>query len=424
MYRTTFVAIGLALLTQAASAQTPEPVERLTFRQAIDRAIDKNPSSAIAATAILRAAALVDQVRSGTGLQINGNVTSTTLNRGVEFEGTTVTPRSSVAGTLDVRYPLYSPALWARRVEAQDAVGVAELSATEVKRQTSLATADAYLAIIARRRVVEANVRARDAARAHTDLARELENRGTGSRLNRLRAEQELSIDEGLIESAKLALYRAQEALGVLVVANGPVDAADEPTFELPPSVPAGGQEGSVLMRSDLQLFAAQQRAAERVVENNRKSYFPTLQAIFQPSATYPSQFFTPSASWRALLQFDVPIFDGGGRAAERRIRQTAVDAIKTQITARNTEIASEQRMAREAIASAERELASVRTAASQAQEVVTIVNVSFRAGAATNIEVIDAERRARDADTSVAVSEDTLRRARFELLNAVGRFP
>jgi outer membrane protein TolC len=65
-----------------------------------------------------------------------------------------------------------------------------------------------------------------------------------------------------------------------------------------------------------------------------------------------------------------------------------------------------------------------VRAAADQAQQVVEIVNVSFRAGAATNIEVIDAERRARDAETTVAIAEDSLRRARFDLLNAAGRFP
>ena len=58
------------------------------------------------------------------------------------------------------------------------------------------------------------------------------------------------------------------------------------------------------------------------------------------------------------------------------------------------------------------------------ARQVVDIVNISFRAGAATNIEVIDAEGRARDADTAVGVAEDTLRRARLELLTSVGRFP
>jgi len=55
---------------------------------------------------------------------------------------------------------------------------------------------------------------------------------------------------------------------------------------------------------------------------------------------------------------------------------------------------------------------------------VVDIVNISFRAGAATNIEVIDAEGRARDADTAVGSAEDVLRRARLELLTAAGRFP
>jgi hypothetical protein len=50
-------------------------------------------------------------------------------------------------------------------------------------------------------------------------------------------------------------------------------------------------------------------------------------------------------------------------------------------------------------------------------------VNISFRAGAATNIGVIDAERARRDADTAAAVAEDALRRAKLDLLR-FGRFP
>ena len=81
-------------------------------------------------------------------------------------------------------------------------------------------------------------------------------------------------------------------------------------------------------------------------------------------------------------------------------------------------------RAAREAVASGERSLASARAAADQAQQVVNIVNVSFRAGAATNIEVIDAERTRARRRHPVAVAEDTLRRARLDLLTALGRFP
>ena len=65
-----------------------------------------------------------------------------------------------------------------------------------------------------------------------------------------------------------------------------------------------------------------------------------------------------------------------------------------------------------------------IAASADQAQQVVQITNVSFRAGAATNIEVIDAERTARDAELAVAVTEDNLRRARLDLLTALGRFP
>ena len=72
----------------------------------------------------------------------------------------------------------------------------------------------------------------------------------------------------------------------------------------------------------------------------------------------------------------------------------------------------------------AERALMHARAAAQQASSVVDIVNVSYRAGVATNIEVIEAQKQARDADNIVAVAEDNVRRARLDLLAATGRFP
>ena len=59
---------------------------------------------------------------------------------------------------------------------------------------------------------------------------------------------------------------------------------------------------------------------------------------------------------------------------------------------------------------------------APQAQEVL-MKNAAFQVGAATNLEVIDAQGSARDAEAAVAINEDTARRRRFELLIAFGRF-
>jgi len=62
--------------------------------------------------------------------------------------------------------------------------------------------------------------------------------------------------------------------------------------------------------------------------------------------------------------------------------------------------------------------------AADRANQVVQITDVAFREGASTNIEVLDAQRQARDVETQAAIAEDALKRAQLDLLVALGRFP
>jgi outer membrane protein TolC len=421
------VAVALSASAHAVSGQVPPappaPVIRVTFADAIRRAQDNNPTVAGAAAGILRAEGLVRQARAATLFQLSGNVTTTTLNQGIEFSGQTVTPRNALAASLTAGMPILAAAAWARRTQAQDTRNVAELSVAETRRQVAFAAADAYLAILAQRRIVDTALRARDVAKAHYDLARQLEEGGSGSRLNALRAQQQWSTDEGLLETGRLSLYRAQEALGVLIAADGPADAIDEPDFAVPPAEddpPAGAQP----YRADLRLFAAEQQAAERVLRDSSKDWWPTVDAIFQPSTVYPSQLFLPQNSWRFLTQTTIPVVDSGSRTGVKIQRRADVEQARAQLAGASIQAASETRAARAAVASIERSVAAARDAADQARQVEAITNVSFRAGAATNIEVIDAQRVARDTDAAVAIAEDQLRRARLDLLNALGRFP
>ena len=119
-----------------------------------------------------------------------------------------------------------------------------------------------------------------------------------------------------------------------------------------------------------------------------------------------------------------MPVFDSGERKGRRLERQAALQQSEVTLSAAEREAASEIRAAYESVRRSERVLQSTRDAATQASQVLEITNISFRAGATTNIEVIDAQRRARDADTAVAVAEDQVRQARLDLLNALGRFP
>jgi outer membrane protein TolC len=66
----------------------------------------------------------------------------------------------------------------------------------------------------------------------------------------------------------------------------------------------------------------------------------------------------------------------------------------------------------------------SSRDAAKLADQALELANLAYRAGAVTNIEVIDAERQARDAATQAEIAADTARQARLTMLTSTGRFP
>jgi outer membrane protein len=407
---------------QLPTANRPAVAERVTFKEAVERALARNPSIEQAAADILRADALVRQARALTLPTVNFNLTTTTVHPIIEFDGQSATPRNQVTVTPTASAMLYAPVLWAQKAQAQDNKVVAERERDEVRRQIGLASAQAYLAIIGQRRLAEAALRARDTARAHFDLAFQQQEKGSGSKLNELRAQQELSTDEAALEDALYGVYQAQEALGVLLAAAGPVDATEDPVLETPPA--ADQPETLVAERADIRVAISRELAAERVVRDSWKEYLPTVQGLFTPQYIAPETLFQQSWGWRAQVLFDVPLLDFGLRAARKAEREALLSRTKLEGVDVRRQAASEIRSFSEAVRSAERALTAARAGASQAQQVVEIVNVAFRAGATTNIEVIDAQRRARDADTSAAITEDRLRRARLDLLVAMGRFP
>ena len=400
---------------------TPGPVSQtVTFDEAVRLALDRHPDAARAAQAILRAEALLQLSRSVYLPSLNGTVTTTVLNEERGFSGQVTQPQTQSAFGAQASFPILAAARWAQAAQAADQVTIARLSLDETRRQVALAASQAYLSVINLHRQVTVNVRALENGRAHLSFATTRLQAGAGSRLNELRAAQEASSDEVLLEAALLGLRRAQQALGVLLVVDGPVDAQAEPVFELPGELPPTWPSG----RIDLRLADAEISAAERVRRDSWKDWVPTGTAAFTPQYITPAGLFQPSNSWAAVVQFGIPIFDGGVRQSAAKQRDVSLELARIDRADLEREIRSEERIAREAVESTARALASARRAAEQANEVVRITDVAFRAGATTNLEVIDAQRRARDTETIAAVAEDRVRQARLDLLVALGLFP
>jgi outer membrane protein TolC len=132
----------------------------------------------------------------------------------------------------------------------------------------------------------------------------------------------------------------------------------------------------------------------------------------------------TSTASPRSKCQVAQPIVDFGARRAVKRQREADLQSSMFSLEQVQIQARSEVRMARAAVEAQERALGRARESAQHANEVLKITIVAFDAGSSTNIEVIDAQRSARDQDTAVAQAEDAVRQARLELLVAIGLFP
>ena len=406
---------------QLQPPQMIQPVERVTLEEAVARALANNPTIAAASQAVLRAEGLLQQARAATRPNVSAAFVNSIVDTPRGFEGVVIQPRDQSTLSANLSMPVLAPARWAAAAQARDQIEVAGLSTADVRKQIGVATAQTYLGIITQRRQVEVNERALETARAHLDYSNRRLESGAGTRLNQLRAAQEVSTDEARLETARLAVVRAQEALGVQMAVNGPVDAAAEPAFDIPPTIDEPTWMGA---RTDVRLQTATQRAFDRVFRDSSKDYFPTGIASFDPQVVTPAGAFAPSRSWRFSVSFSQPIFDGGQRRGLRQFREAAARASQFALTSTQIQARSEVRLAQEVVRSSERALTSLRLSAQQAAEVLNITTVAFEAGATTNLEVIDAQRSARDADAAAELAADTVRRARLDLLTALGRFP
>jgi outer membrane protein TolC len=393
----------------------------VAFDDAIAAAVDNNLAVQITATNILRAEALLQQVRAATMPFVNATVINSTLDAARGFSGNVVQPQNQWTLSATGGMPVLAAARWAARAQQADRVEIERLNTADVRRQIAVSAATAYLAVINQKRLVEVQVRSLETARAQLDYNQKRLEGGIGSRLNQLRAAQIASTEEGLVEVFQLNVERAREALGVLINAEGPRDATAEPAFEVPV---IGAPEEWLPARTDYRLFTAERTLSERIVRDSSKDWWPTATVSFDPAYVTPAGLFQPSGTWRITVNVAQPVYDGGLRRGLRREREANLRTSELSLEQLALQARAEVRTARAAVEYQERALGSARAAADAANEVLKITIIAFDAGASTNIEVIDAQRSARDLETAVAQAEDRVRQARLDLLVALGRFP
>ncbi len=402
-------------------ALEPSPAPSMGMQQAINTSLARNPNAIVALEEIRRAEAMLDQTRAASLPTLYGNGVYSQLDAARVLGPVVSQPASSLMLSATLTVPLIVPKPWAQWSQASDQVEAQRMSALDTRRLVAVSVARAYLTIVAQKRVIEAVVRARETDRAHYSYAHQRYAGGVGNRIDEVRAEQQVESDEATVQQQYAALERDREALGVLVGVGGPVDAS-EPNLQAPSDPEQAMKDAE--HRSDVLAADVRTRAAKHAVRDDWTDYSPYLVGTFMPFYTTPSTVTYPTTGWEAQLLLTVPFYDAGLRYAEQKQRDVNRDEAEIQLDATLRQARSDVRTAFEEVKRADAALASSRRAADSSHTGLELANTSYRAGASTDIEVIDAERTARDAETAVAVAEDGARQARLDLLAATGRFP
>jgi len=408
-----------ATLADACCAQ------RVTLGEAVQRAITRNPQAAIAEEDVKRVEGTLWSVRAASLPTLTGNLTYTRLDNDRAVGMNVFSAANQMNASLALSVPLIAASRWLAWKNARSAVSVQQKSASDLRRTIAITTARTHLSIIAQRRLVSASERARNAARAHAEFARTRFQGGVGNRLDLVRAEQELAASESQLQSTRAQLTRLREALGVIVGADGPLDVAEREA-SLPES-PGSVDEalvGAETRRTDVDVAKARVSLNRAIARDSWADLLPVVTGTFTPFTQNPATVVNPQLGWQAQVILAWPLFDGGARYGARRERISLAKEAEAQLEATLRQARSDVRAAFESVQRADEALVAAREAARLANEARDLATLAYRAGAVTNIEVIDAERRARDADTNAALAEDNSRQARLDLLAASGRFP
>jgi NodT family efflux transporter outer membrane factor (OMF) lipoprotein len=313
------------------------------------------------------------------------------------------------------------------RIGNQIAAARASFLASEAAQEAtalsvSAATASGYLTLRgldARRIVVEETIAARAEA---LRLAQSRARVGYTSQLELRQAEAEYQATAQILPQVELAIRRQENALSTLVgdTPRSIVRGTALEQLQLP-AVPVGLPADLLRRRPDLAQAEFTLAATDASLAVARAQFLPSLRLSGSAGLTLSSALDDPVTIWSLGASVLAPLFAGGRLAANvegaaARRDQTAFAYRRTALTAfREVEdsLAAVDRLAEQ-----ERELAAQRVAVAEALRHATN---RYRAGYATYLEQLDAQRALLNVELSLVQTRTDRLAATVSLYQALG---
>lgn len=414
--------------------RAPRTPRALTMAQAIDIALSQNPQLAIETENIVAADAKAEadsKLRLPlVGVRANVLLWDRPIVADLGPDIGKITIRDRVTGTMDVSVsqPLSGALVIGKLVERDRAAATASRAQRDGMRiDIAYQTAEAYLGALQARtlgQVAAATLQQLDGDLQHARVALQA---GTLQQVDVLRLEAERARIEQQFLQADTSAIAARRRLALLLGLPDGTELALADVDTTPPALPWSEDDAVARARrdrSDAKVAAANSHAAELGVDVARANYFPTVSLNGIYTHLLAAQFGSAADSAYLGVSLDWNLWDWGKRTAEVEGSRALSRQARLAQVAVADQIAVDARTRWQAARTALATLDVTARGLAAAAETQRLQATRFQHGAATTIEVLDAETALANARSQSAIARYQYLVAWMALSRAVGELP
>jgi len=418
------VVMGLAVLlgwiladvsTAPAQEPTEPPVLRLSLKEAIEAALDNNPTVLRFKERILEARGTADTRRGALLPNLNGTVSqfSRTFNLGAFGipGGGVVGPFNPFDARASLVQSIFNLSLIDRWRAGRVGVAVAELDAEATKRDTMATVGLLYVEALRAEAAVKASEANNQLNQQLLKLAQDRKAAGMATGLDVTRAQVQLENEKQRLLAAENQRGRTKLNLIRAVGIDFDVTLVLTDDLKLVAVEPVSTQEALVIAREnrvELKAQVQRQRLADLTLSSVRSERIPSLR--FDGDYGFIGLGIDDTLPTRNVgLTLSVPVFDGGQREGRMSESRSQVRQEQIRMKDLSAQISLEVRDALLTLSSTQQQVLVAEEGLRLALRELELSRERFAVGVANNIEVTNAQ-------TSVA-------RARDNLIEALANF-
>lgn len=338
------------------------------------------------------------------------------------FVEAVIQEQDQLGAQAELTQAILAPQLWFLIPNAGRGERAAALSVEGVRRDVLFGVAQAYYGVASLKQALDVSERLLEIAQRQEKDARVRFQAGTIAKVGLLRAEIDRARAEQDVRRAQNSYQSGRIALATLLDRPVDFDVEDPPEPAMPADL-AALEETALRDRTDVQAARLQVDIASGTRNAAWARYLPNVGAFGRWSIANTGGFTGEKDQWAAGVALQWRVLDGGLRESD--IREGNAKVAEARASA-----ASAERRARQEVRQAILDLESARANALKAKEQrdlaaenLRLVDVSFRAGAATAVELADATAALRNAEIGFTAESLGAQVAALRVLKAAGEF-